>query len=207
MIQATPFPWSYNAIAIHIDNTSDGFGQNRRDDLLIDSMNRINKAKRASYLGLLTALAILCGYIESLIPFNFGIPGMKLGLCNVVILLVLLLFGWKEAALVSAARVVVIGFLFGNLFSIAYSMGGAMLSILVMAILIRTGKFHETGISAAGGAAHNIGQILVAYLVTPQLPLLWYLPIIMIAGLITGILIGLAVWAVLLRIQGIVVQK
>ena len=133
--------------------------------------------------------------------------GMKLGLCNVVILLVLLLFGWKEAALVSAARVVVIGFLFGNLFSIAYSMGGAMLSILVMAILIRTGKFHETGISAAGGAAHNIGQILVAYLVTPQLPLLWYLPILMIAGLITGILIGFAVWAVLLRIQGIVVQK
>ena len=163
-------------------------------------MDQRNKSKRAAYLGLMTALAILCGYIESLIPFSFGIPGIKLGLCNVVILIVLLLFGWREAVLVSAARVVVIGFLFGNLFSIAYSMGGAMLSILVMVLLIRTEKFHETGISAAGGAAHNIGQILVAYLVTPDLPLLWYLPILMIAGLITGILIGIAVWAVLLRI-------
>ncbi|MGN0362823.1 MAG: Gx transporter family protein [Bilifractor sp.] len=160
-----------------------------------------NVARKAAVLGLLSALAILFGYVESILPINLGIPGIKLGLCNVVILIVLLHFGWREAVLVSAVRVVVIGFLFGNLFSIAYSLGGAMLSILISALLLHTGKFHVIGISAAGGAAHNIGQILIAFLVTPQIPLMWYMPVLMLAGLVTGILIGIVVWNVMRRLE------
>ncbi|MEE1115213.1 MAG: Gx transporter family protein [Eubacterium sp.] len=159
-----------------------------------------DKARRIALLGLYTALAILMGYVEALIPFSFGIPGMKLGLCNVVIVFVLYRTGWKEAVLISAIRVCVIGFLFGNLFSIAYGMTGTMFSILVMTSLKRSKQFHVIGVSAAGGTAHNIGQILIAFLVTPTLPLLWYIPVLMLAGLVTGVLIGIAAELVMRRL-------
>ena len=151
-------------------------------------------------LGVLTALAILFGYVESLIPLNFGIPGIKLGLPNVVVLLILLRYSWKEAAIVSVARVLVIGFLFGNLYSIAYSLAGTCLSILVMTLLLHAKAFGVVGISAAGGAAHNIGQLLIAKLVVPSLPLLWYSPILLLAGVMTGVIIGILVYVIATRV-------
>lgn len=151
---------------------------------------KINGTEKIAYLGLLTALAILLGYVESLIPVDFGIPGVKLGLCNVVIVFVLQLFGWREALLVTVLRVLAIGFLFGNMFSILYSLAGTLLSILVMTVLLRTGFFDLTGVSAAGGTAHNIGQLLAAVILTNGLPILWYLPVLMAAGTATGSLIG-----------------
>lgn len=158
-------------------------------------------AKRAAYLAALTALAVLIGYVESLIPLNFGIPGVKIGLCNIVILIVLVLFSGKEALLVSAARILVIGFLFGNLFSIVYSLAGAVLSILVMSFLLRTGRFGYLGISAAGGCMHNIGQLLVAKAVMPGLPLLWYTPVLMFAGMATGAVVAVVVYEIVRRIR------
>ncbi|MEE8886022.1 MAG: Gx transporter family protein [Eubacteriales bacterium] len=158
-------------------------------------------ARKTAYLGLLTALAIVLGYVESLIPFDFAVPGIKLGLCNVAILIVLELYSWREAIIVTVIRVIVIGFLFGNMFSIAYGMAGALLSILVMTLLLKTDRFTLIGVSAAGGTAHNIGQILVAFAVAPTLPLLWYMPVLMLAGDATGILIGIIVSAVLPRIR------
>lgn len=160
-------------------------------------------ATETAYLGLLTALAIILGYVESLIPFDFAVPGIKLGLCNVAVLIVLKLFDWRAAVLVSVIRVVVIGFLFGNMFSIAYGMAGTLLSILVMTLLLKSGQFSLTGVSAAGGAAHNIGQILVAVVVVPSFPVFWYLPVLMLAGDVTGILTGIIVSAVLPRIRGL----
>lgn len=157
-------------------------------------------AHRVAYLGLMAALAILCGYVEALLPVNFGIPGMKLGLSNIVIVFVLSRLSWREAVLVSAVRVLVIGFLFGNLFSIAYSLAGTLLSILVMSLLLKSRRFGLVGVSAAGGTAHNIGQIVVAFLVTPALPLLWYLPVLMLAGVATGVVIALAAGAVMRRV-------
>lgn len=154
-------------------------------------------AQKTAYLGLLTGLAIVLGYVESLIPFDFAVPGIRLGLCNVAILIVLNLYGWREACVVTVIRVIVIGFLFGNMFSIAYGMAGSLLSVLVMTLLIRTDRFTLTGVSAAGGTAHNIGQILVAYAVAPSFPLFWYLPVLMTAGVVTGILIGITVSAIL----------
>ena len=162
--------------------------------------NKPSPAKKTAVLALLIALAILMGYVESLLPLNFGIPGIKIGLCNIVILIVLLVFSWKEALLVSVARILVIGFLFGNLFSILYSLSGAALSILVMTLLLKSGSFGLLGVSAAGGCMHNIGQLLVAKIVLPGLPLLWYTPVLMLAGLGTGALVALIVCEVLKRL-------
>jgi heptaprenyl diphosphate synthase len=155
---------------------------------------------KTAYMGMLTALAILVGYVETLIPVNFGIPGMKIGLSNIVILIVIYLYSWREAIAVSAVRVVVIGFLFGNLFSIQYGMAGAVCSMLAMSVLIRIAKFGTVGISAAGGAAHNVGQILVACVYMPSIPFFWYLPLLLIAGTLTGIVNGFVVYAVYRRL-------
>ncbi len=159
------------------------------------------KSSRVATLGLLASIAIILGYVEAMIPFNFGIPGMKLGLSNLALVFVLYRYSWKEAVPISAIRVLVIGFLFGNLFSIAYGMAGAMLSMMVMSLLKRTGLFTPAGVSAAGGAAHNIGQLLIAWLVTPSLPLLWYLPILILVGVLTGTLIGVVAGMVLQRVD------
>ena len=146
--------------------------------------------KKIANLGLFAAVAIIFGYVESLIPFFAGIPGMKLGLANLAVLFILEKYTWKEAALVSAVRIVVIGFMFGNLFSILYSLAGGILSFLVMLLLKRIKGFSMIGISIAGGVSHNIGQIVVAMCVLENTKLIYYLPVLMIAGTVTGILIG-----------------
>ncbi len=166
--------------------------------------------KKIAYMGVLTALAILLGYLESLLPINFGIPGIKIGLSNLVVVAALYLFSWKEAVVISVVRVAVVGLLFGNIFGIAYGMAGALLSLIVMALLKAAGCFGVIGISAAGGAMHGVGQIAVAFLVTPALPLLWYMPVLMITGTATGILIGFAVFLILRRLPkniGVLVKQ
>ena len=113
--------------------------------------------KKIANLGLFAAVAIIFGYVESLIPFFAGIPGMKLGLANLAVLFILEKYTWKEAALVSAVRIVVIGFMFGNLFSILYSLAGAALSLTVMTLMKKNSDNSVLESSVAGGVAHNIG--------------------------------------------------
>jgi heptaprenyl diphosphate synthase len=149
-------------------------------------------ATKTAYLGLFLALAILMGYIEAIIPVQMPLPGMKLGLPNLVIAAILYIYSWKEAVIISALRVIVIGFLFGNMFSIAYGLPGAVFSLLVMAVLKRTDFFSIVGVSAAGGTAHNAAQTAVAFLIVKGFPARMYLPVLMIAGLIAGTLIGIA---------------
>ncbi len=148
----------------------------------------------------MASLAVLCGYIEYLIPVSAALPGIKLGICNIVILIVLYLSGWREAAAVSVVRILLIGFMFGSLSSIIYSLAGTVCSLTVMAVLKKSNLFRITGISAAGGVFHEVGQILVAAVIVKGFPLLWYLPILMLAGLACGIVIGFLSGAVLLRI-------
>lgn len=155
-----------------------------------------NRTRRIAFLGLFAAAAILLGYVESMIPINFGIPGIKLGLCNIAILLVLNFYSWKEAILVTVVRILVIGFLFGNLFSIAYALAGALLSIICMSFLFKTRQFGILGISAAGGAAHNLGQVLVACVILRGFPWQMYLPILLLAGVGTGLITGGVAWMV-----------
>ena len=147
--------------------------------------------KKIANLGLFAAVAIIFGYVESLIPFFAGIPGMKLGLANLAVLFILEKYTWKEAALVSAVRIVVIGFMFGNLFSILYSLAGAALSLTVMDVLKKHSDFSLIGISVAGGVTHNIGQLMVAMIVVSNTSLMVYAPALLVAGVLAGVLIGI----------------
>lgn len=158
---------------------------------------------RAAYFGVFTALALILGYVESLIPIQFGVPGIKLGLANLIIVMVLCKRGWKEALLLSVVRIVLSGFIFGNLFSILYSFAGGMLSLLVMALMVRSSRFSTVGISIAGGVCHNIGQLIVAMLAVETYQVGFYLPVLLISGVITGALIGITAGEVMKRTKNI----
>ncbi len=145
---------------------------------------------KTAFLGIFASLAIIFGYVESLIPVFAGIPGIKLGLANLAVLFILKKYSIKEAAMVSVVRILVIGFMFGNLFSIVYSLAGAALSLTVMTLLLRFSDLSLIGISVAGGVTHNIGQLIVAALVVENLSVFLYFPALLVSGVITGILIG-----------------
>ncbi len=146
--------------------------------------------QKTAYLGLFTAVAIIFGYVETLIPVFAGIPGIKLGLANLSVLFILERYSLKEAALVSAVRILVIGFLFGNMFSILYSLAGAFLSLIVMTLMKKFSDFSIPVISVAGGVTHNVGQLLVAMVIVENTSLLYYAPTLLVSGVITGLLIG-----------------
>ncbi len=145
---------------------------------------------KVAYMGVFLALALILSYVESLIPFYFGIPGVKLGLANLIVVIMLYAVGVKEAFAISMLRILLSGFLFGNLFSILYSFAGGILSFFVMWLVKRTGKFHVMSVSICGGITHNIGQILVASVIVETYSIFYYIPVLLIAGLITGMLIG-----------------
>lgn len=157
--------------------------------------------KKTAYLGLFAAIAIIFGYVESLIPFFAGIPGMKLGLANLAVLFILEKYSWKEAALVSTVRILVIGFLFGNMFSILYSLAGAALSLTVMTLMKNFSGFSILGVSVAGGVSHNIGQLIVASFIVENTSLLYYAPVLLISGVATGLLIGFLTREITKRIR------
>ena len=158
---------------------------------------------KAAYFGVFTALALIFSYVETLIPFQFGIPGVKLGLANLIIVIVLYKTDWKEALLLSVVRIVLAGFIFGSLFSILYSLAGGILSLAVMALLKKKDSFSVMGVSMAGGVTHNVGQLIVAMIVVETYQVGYYLPVLLIAGLITGAVIGIVAGEVLKRIRGI----
>lgn len=145
---------------------------------------------KVAYFGVFTALALIFSYVETLIPIHLGIPGVKLGLANLIIVITLYKMGTKEAYVLSVVRVVLAGFIFGNMFSILYSMSGGLLSLSVMTLLKKTNKFSVMGVSMAGGVFHNIGQILMAAIVLDSLSITYYLPVLLISGVLTGFLIG-----------------
>lgn len=138
------------------------------------------------------ALAFIFSYLESLIPLPLGIPGIKLGLANLVVVLALFQLGIKAAITVSIVRIILVGFSFGNLSSMLYSLAGGILSLCVMILLKQTGKFHVIGVSLAGGVFHNVGQLIMAVWVLETGKLVYYAPILMVAGVVTGGLIGIA---------------
>ena len=146
---------------------------------------------KVAYFGVFTALALIFSYVESLIPIHLGIPGVKLGLANLIIVIALYKLGIKEAYILSIVRIVLAGFMFGNLFTILYSLAGGILSLTVMCILKRTDKFSVYGISMAGGVFHNIGQLIMALIVLESVSIGYYFPVLLISGLVTGFVIGI----------------
>lgn len=161
----------------------------------------LTTSKKIANLGLCASVAIIFGYVESLFPFFAGIPGMKLGLANLAVLFVLDRFSWKEAALVSLVRILVIGFLFGNGSGILYSLAGAAVSLLAMTFLKKYLHFTNLGISTAGGVSHNLGQLAVAVFTTRTPELFYYYPpLLLLFGILTGLLMGFLTEEVLKRI-------
>ncbi len=172
--------------------------------------------RRTVELGFLLALALILSYVESLIPFSFGIPGIKLGLPNLIVLLLLydtsgvenilaehedrsgvakekaFSRGAREALMVNALRIVLSGFLFSNLYTILYALSGAAFSFLAMLMGKKCGRFSMIGVSVLGGVFHNIGQMIVAMLVVETFAVSYYAPFLIVAGTATGALLGIA---------------
>ncbi len=159
----------------------------------------MKKTKRLVLLAMLTAVAMILSYVESLLP-SVGIPGVKMGLANIAVIFALFRFGWKEAAALSLVRVVLVSLLFGSVGAMLYSLAGAVLSLAVMALLRRIDRFSTVGISVAGGVAHNAGQILMAMLILHTKQLLVYLPVLAVSGIAGGVLTGLAAALLIRRI-------
>ena len=148
-------------------------------------------AKRVAYCAMLSALAMVFGYVEALIPFSFGVPGMKLGIANLVIVVSLHLLPTYQVFFIQLIRIVLISFLFGNMSMMMYSLAGGILSFLVMRFVKKTGIFSIIGVSICGGVSHNVGQLIMAVLAVQTIKLIYYFPMLLIGGLITGCLIGM----------------
>ena len=155
---------------------------------------------KIAYWGVFLALALVCSYVEALIPISFGIPGVKLGLTNIVVILMMYSVGEKDALLVSVLRIILAGFLFGNAFSIIYSLAGGILSFLTMYLMKKTNKFKCITVSIVGGIFHNIGQILVATQIVKNYNILFYIPVLLVSGTITGLVIGILSQELIIRI-------
>lgn len=153
-------------------------------------MKKIN-IKRLCTLALMIALAFAFSYLESLIPFNFGIPGIKLGIANLVVIIALYTMNAKDALFISIIRILLSGLAFSGPFAMIYSLIGGLLSFLVMFVAKKSNKFSPIGVSALGGTVHNLGQILVAAVVMRTYRIIYYFPILMIVGLVTGIVNGI----------------
>ena len=154
--------------------------------------------KRITYTGMFVAIAMVFSYLESMIPVNIAIPGIKLGLANMVTIVVMYRLRIADAWIVSLVRVMLSSLLFGNMAIMIYSMAGAVLSLLVMSLCSKKDLFGLLGTSILGGVSHNAGQIVMAAFLMKSGNIMLYISVLCISGTIAGVCIGLA-GAVLVR--------
>ena len=159
------------------------------------------KTKRIAFLGLFVALAFVLSYIEFMLPLNIGIPGAKIGIANLAVMVTLYTVGEKNAIALSIIRVILVGLTFGNISMMMYSLAGAALSLFAMLLARKIGKLSMTGVSVLGGVFHNVGQIIVAMLVLETKSLFYYLPFLIIVGTITGVVIGIVSSLITARVK------
>ena len=150
-----------------------------------------SSAQFVARVALMASLALIFSYIEAIIPYNPGIPGIKLGIANVVTVIALYKYGWNEAASVSVIRIIVAGLLFNGVFGMLYSLAGAVLSLIGMVGLKKTGLFSAIGVSMAAGVLHNMGQLFVAAALIEDLRIFFYFPVLLFSGIAAGILVGI----------------
>ena len=160
----------------------------------------MNSRKIASY-GLFIALPFIFSYVEYLIPMPFAIPGMKLGLANLVIIIAIYGIGTKEAFILSMARILLVGFTFRDPSTLLFSFAGGILSLILMATFKKSRLFSMVGVSIIGGIAHNIGQIIVAIFYVNNPSLIYYLPLLLVSGVVSGTLIGILGALIIKRIK------
>ena len=160
-------------------------------------------SKRIARYALLIALAMVLSWLESLVPLSVAIPGVKLGLTNLVVLFALYRMRTVDALAISLIRVALVSITFGNAFAFAYSFAGAAVSLIIMWAMKKSEKFSSVGVSVAGGVGHNLGQIMVAALVLENTGIFLYLPALMISGITAGVCIGLVGGIIVRRIKNI----
>ena len=160
-------------------------------------------AKKISFCALFSVLALAVSYLERLIPPLVAVPGIKLGLANIVVLTAVYLFGMRYALLINLTRIGLSALLFGDLSSLFYSLCGGLLSFAVICLLVSVKIFGPVGVSAAGGVAHNAGQICAAWVFLSSGTVWGYFPVLLISGTVTGIITGIVVWFLTARIKHI----
>ena len=168
---------------------------------MTQSPRRNSSARMVARVALMASLALIFSYVEAIIPYNPGIPGIKLGIANVVTVIALYKYGWKEAVSVSVIRIVIAGLLFNGAFGMLYSLTGAAVSLAGMILLKKTDLFSVTGVSMAAGVLHNLGQLLVAAALIEDLRIFFYFPVLMFSGIAAGILVGIVSDIVLRRLR------
>lgn len=161
------------------------------------------KIRKIAFLGLSVTLAMILSFVESQIPVFTTIPGMKVGLPNLVMVFLLYRVGWKETVIVSLIRAFLVALLFGNLQSLIFSIAGAVLSLTGMILLKKTGLFSSIAVSVTGGVLHNVGQIIAACLWTGTAQIAYYLPVLLVSGVCAGIAIGLIAGFLLKRLENV----
>lgn len=163
-------------------------------------------AQRVALRGVLVAAAMVLSWVEAQIPAFFAVPGMKLGLTNAVVLTALYLLSSRDAVVINLVRILLVGFTFGSVSAMLYSLAGGLLSGAVMILLKKVGRFGPVGVSVAGGISHNVGQIAVAILVLGTKYVLYYLPFLWLSGLAAGTVIGLLCGFLLRRLPAVAAE-
>lgn len=166
----------------------------------------ISKSGKVALYGMMTALAFLLSYVETLIPISLGVPGVKLGLANLSSIVSMYLLGQGAAVVIALVRIILVGFTFGNMSMMLYSLTGAAVSLILMSVFCRLDWFGVTGVSIIGGAGHNIGQLMVAALVVENAGIFYYLPVLLAAGTIAGAIIGMLGGILIKRLGGFMVE-
>ncbi len=157
------------------------------------------KTKKLAVLGLCVAGAMILSYVESF--FSLGVPGLRAGLPNIIILFLLYKMSWKAAGAVNLVRCILVSLLFTSVLSLAYSLAGGVLSLALMALLKKTDKFSPVAVSIVGGIAHNAAQTGVAVAVTETAEIAYYLPVLAFGGCVAGVVIGIAGGLLLKRFE------
>ncbi len=159
------------------------------------------KSQSIALYGILIALGLLFSYIERMIPIPIPIPGVKLGLANLITVIGLYTIGIKGTIVVSLVRIIVVGFTFSNLFSMIYGTGGWLLSITAMILCLHCMGISCIGVSVIGGIFHNVGQIVIAIWVTQTPEVITYLPFLLISGVVAGSVIGMLGGNIVVRLK------
>lgn len=162
------------------------------------------KSKKVAFFAMNVALAFVFSYLESLIPFNFGIPGIKLGLANLVVVTALYTVGEKQAFVISVIRIILSGLTFGGVFSLVYSLAGGILSFVAMLLAKKCRALSVTGVSIIGGSLHNIGQLIAAAIVMQTASIAYYLPVLLLSGAVTGAVIGVVSNLIINRLNKVI---
>lgn len=164
-------------------------------------------SKKVATIGMMIALAFVLNYVETLIPVNIGIPGVKLGISNIVVIFSLYTLGSATAFFIAIIRIVLCGLTFGSISSMIYSLAGGLLSYFIMFLLKKTDRFSIYGVSVAGGISHNFGQIIMAIIILQTKLLIYYYPVLLLSGSIAGVLIGMISALLVKRLKSVYITE